>query len=86
MLAAALQGIASTPQEGVANAAIAHAAMVDALKSFEKLLFAIRADLGHSSNGLKERELLRLFVTDLDEAFDSGPAERSGTAEPALTN
>lgn len=72
LLAAALQGAAETPQATEASKAFAHAAMVDALKSFEKLLFAIRADLGHTTGELKERELLRLFVSDLDDAFDSG--------------
>ncbi len=85
VLAATLQSMTAISQEAVADAAIAHTAMVDALKSFEKLLFAIRADLGHNTKGLKERELLRLFVTDLDDAFDASPAEISDTVKDVET-
>lgn len=33
---------------------------------FEKLLFAVRADLGHSNEGLKKGDLLRVFLKGVD--------------------
>jgi hypothetical protein len=38
---------------------------------FEKLLFAIRKDLGHSNKGLEDGDLLRPFLTDVDEALEN---------------
>lgn len=35
----------------------------------ERILFAIRADMGHSNKGLKAGDLLALFVNDIDEAM-----------------
>lgn len=35
--------------------------------AFEKLLRAIRADLGHGNKGLAPGDLLSLFITDIDE-------------------
>jgi hypothetical protein len=37
---------------------------------FEKLLFAIRKDLGHSNKGLEDGDLLRPFLTGVDEALE----------------
>ena len=33
----------------------------------EKLLFAIRRDLGHKNKNLKQGDLLSLFITDIDQ-------------------
>ena len=38
-----------------------------ALLAYEALLRAIRDDLGHDDSSLKEGDLLRLFVTDIDD-------------------
>ena len=35
--------------------------------AWERLLFAIREDIGHSNKGLKQGDILRLFVNDIDE-------------------
>lgn len=35
---------------------------------FEKLLLAVRRDLGHTNKGLEEGDLLRPFLTGVDEA------------------
>lgn len=37
---------------------------------YEDLLFAIRRDLGHKNRGLGRSDLLRLFITDLDQALE----------------
>jgi hypothetical protein len=42
------------------------------LLAFEQLLLAIRKDLGHNNKGLTRADLLRLFITDIDEFL---PAE-----------
>jgi hypothetical protein len=73
VLAAAIQCLAIASDQGVASATIAHAALVDALESFEQIHFALRIDRGHTTKHLNERELLRLCVSDLDEAFDGKP-------------
>lgn len=39
---------------------------------FEQLLYLIRADLGHKNEGLDSGDLLRLFVTDIDQKFAEG--------------
>lgn len=64
----------SSPEDAAVARLLAHTTMVEALKGFEKLLFAIRADLGHSPKGLKERDLLRVFVNDIDDGFDAEKA------------
>jgi ABC-type multidrug transport system fused ATPase/permease subunit len=38
---------------------------------FEKVLLAIRRDLGHTNKGLKEGDLLRLFLTGVDEELEN---------------
>lgn len=38
----------------------------DVIFSFERLLFAIRRDLGHKNRGLGRGSILRLFVNDID--------------------
>jgi hypothetical protein len=40
---------------------------IHGLVVFEDLLLAIRKDLGHSGRKLKRGEILRLFVTDIDQ-------------------
>ena len=35
--------------------------------AWERLLFAIREDIGHSTKGLDKGDILRLFINDLDE-------------------
>lgn len=37
------------------------------LLSFEQLIFAMRADLGQSNEGLEAADLLRVFINDIDE-------------------
>lgn len=41
------------------------------LFTFERLLLAIRADLGHDDSNLERGDLLRLFVTDIDDFLAS---------------
>lgn len=43
---------------------------------FEKVLSALRKDLGHSNQGLKERDILALFINDVDK-LDSRPPARA---------
>ncbi len=38
-----------------------------AIFAWEELLRAIRRDLGHNDSGLQRGELLRVFITDMDE-------------------
>lgn len=38
----------------------------DTLFDFEKVLIAMRSDLGHSNRGIEKGDVLRLFVTDID--------------------
>lgn len=40
---------------------------IELVRTWERLLFAIREDIGHSNKGLAKDDLLRLFVNDLDE-------------------
>lgn len=37
----------------------------------ENVLFAIRSDMGHSNKGLKQGDLLTLFINDMDKAMAS---------------
>lgn len=37
------------------------------LLAFEQLLLAMRRDLGHENKGLKQADLLRLYIVDIDE-------------------
>ncbi len=46
-----------------------------ALFGFEKTLMSLRSDLGHSNRGLKEGDVLRLFVTDIDVALAARKAK-----------
>ncbi len=39
---------------------------IQSLLTFEKLLLAIRSDVGHRNKGLKQGDLLSLFVNDID--------------------
>ena len=41
-----------------------NSAMIFAL---ERLVFALREDVGHSNDGFEEGDILRLFINDLDE-------------------
>lgn len=40
---------------------------IETLYSFEKLLFAIRKDLGHKNKELSEGTILKLFINDLEK-------------------
>lgn len=42
---------------------------LDNLLVFEQLIFALRADLGNSSDGLGPGDLLRVFVNDIDDVL-----------------
>jgi hypothetical protein len=55
---------------------------LQALLTFEKLLYAIRADVGHKNKGLVEGDLLSLFVNDIDKylAARNNPAPIAPTA------
>ena len=46
----------------------------EAVFSFEKSLLEMRKDLGHTNRGIKQGDILRLFVTDIDSVL----AERKG--------
>ncbi|MDP3983822.1 MAG: hypothetical protein Q8Q52_02295 [Acidimicrobiia bacterium] len=52
-----------------------------ALLDFERLLLAMREDLGHSNRGLKAGDVLRLFVTDIDSALASNTPDRTRSKE-----
>ena len=54
---------------------------VESLLEAERLLLAIRADLGHTNKGLKEKDLLSLFVTDIDELPPSRVSVASSTKQ-----
>ena len=41
----------------------------EAVFAFEKTLLHIRSDLGHSNRGLAEGDVLRLFVTDIEQVL-----------------
>lgn len=41
----------------------------DAIRKFEEVLFSIRRDLGHKNKGLKEGNILGLFVNDVEKLF-----------------
>jgi len=47
--------------------------MLGAVEAYEKLLLAIRRDLGHDDSKLPRWDLLRVFVNDLDDHL---PTER----------
>lgn len=51
------------------QAAPDEAARQSALFSFEKTLLSLRIDVGHSNRGLKQGDVLRLFVTDIDKVL-----------------
>lgn len=52
---------------------------------FERLLLAMRSDLGMSNKGLKEGDLLRVVLNDYDTTFDdAGPDQIA--ASPRSTN
>lgn len=42
---------------------------VAGLVQYEKLILAIRKDLGHKNEGIGKFDILRLFINDLDEAI-----------------
>lgn len=44
----------------------------EALGVLEDLLLAMRVDLGHANKGLKQHDLLRLFINDVDEMIVAG--------------
>jgi hypothetical protein len=45
---------------------------VDVVLDWEQVLYAIRRDLGHRNEGLISRDLLRLFLNDVDSDDDPG--------------
>jgi hypothetical protein len=48
---------------------------VEPMLEFERVLFAMRRDLGHTNRGVKPPDLLRLFITDIDEALATQKAK-----------
>ncbi len=44
------------------------------MAALEDLIFAIRKDLGHSNNGLKQADVLRLFINDIDDYINDEAA------------
>lgn len=53
--------------------------------AFESLLYAIRSELGHSNKGLGQKDLLRMFINDIDspKSKDAVHAASGGTAGAA---
>lgn len=51
------------------RAAQDEAARQRALFKFEKTMLSLRNDLGHTNRGIKEGDVLRLFVTDIDQVL-----------------
>jgi hypothetical protein len=49
--------------------ALDEAAQQEALFSFEKTLLSLRIDVGHSNRGVKQGDVLRLFITDIDQVL-----------------
>ena len=45
---------------------------VPGLLQYEKLILAIRKDLGHKNEGIEKFDILRLFINDLDKAIADG--------------
>ncbi len=45
--------------------------------AWEKVLFAMREDLGHDNSGLKTGDLLRIYVNDIDELLPAWLAKPS---------
>lgn len=52
-------------------------ALLEMLLAYEDLLLVTRADLGVSNDGLERGDLLRIFVTDLDDHMPAVPASNS---------
>lgn len=55
------------------RSATGQGAGVNALLSFEKFLYAIRADVGHKNRGLSEGDLLSVFINDIDKVVKAMP-------------
>jgi hypothetical protein len=53
-------------------------ATYEATLGFERVLYAIRDDLGNPRGGLGEGDLLRVFINDLDEYLAEHRASQSG--------
>ena len=51
------------------RAAVRGGAGAEMVFTFERILYAIRSDLGHSNKGLGRGDLLSLFVNDMDEVL-----------------
>ena len=45
---------------------------IKSLFSFERFIFSVRKDLGHKNKNLKQGDVLRFFVTDIDKYLPSG--------------
>jgi hypothetical protein len=63
-----LAGYASFRRLGNSNTS-----SVQTVLAIEKLLLAIRADVGHRNKNLKTGDLLSIFINDLDEFLTKGP-------------
>jgi hypothetical protein len=46
---------------------------LDSLLSFERFMYALRADLGHDDEEMGPGDLLRVFINDLDEHWSDSP-------------
>jgi len=44
---------------------------------WEKVLFAIREDLGHDNSGLETGDLLRIYVNDIDDLLPAWLANQA---------
>ena len=51
------------------------------LLGFEGVLLAMRRDLGHTNRGLKKGDVLRLFITDIDQVL--GAKQSKSISHPA---
>lgn len=49
----------------------------EVMLKFERLLYQIRKDLGHNNRSLKERDVLALFINDVDEIDSSSGVKPS---------
>lgn len=48
---------------------------VELILLYEQLILAIRRDLGHKNKNIKQRDILALFINDIDNALDNQPRE-----------
>ncbi len=55
--------------------------MVKSFIAFEKLLYAIRVDMGHKNKDLKQGDVLALFINDFDQYLAPEKAETEQTSQ-----